>query len=192
MSSLACTINNLPPVPSTLDIPTANTPIKQPFFALTLGLKHKKLDCSPSSTPEGQSSKRTHTGINEGNINSGHSTLPIQLVASHSPKQPKPELINLPSSQIKAAADPDDRLAVEASGSTIDHDRDSAVEDSRDDAEQSGDGPDSNSDSQESAADSGPKSANSDCLTYSGTKEVDVNSTHKKFWKKAWAFFKIT
>ena len=144
-----CRVSTLPPVLQTSDILATSTPVGHPFFTLALGLKHKEWDCTPGSTPEGQSSKRACTGTEEGNVSSGCSTLPIQLVASHSPKQLEPELINLPSSPVKAAANPDDRLAVEASGSTVDHDRDSAVEVSRDDTNQSGDESDSSSDSQE-------------------------------------------
>ena len=53
---------------------------------------------------------------------------------------------------------------VEVFGSTVDCDRDSAVEISGDDADHSGDESDSSSDSWESAADSGPESTNVDCL----------------------------
>ena len=75
---------------------------------------------------------------------------------------------------------------MEASGSTIDHDRDSMVEVSGDDAEQGGNESDSSSDLQQSAADSGPESATGDCLMFSDTEEAVINSTHKKFWKKVW------
>ena len=108
MSSPASSINTLPPVLAALDILAASTPVVQPFFTLTLGLKHKKLDCSLGSTSEGQSSKSVHAGTEEGSISSGCSTLPIHLVGSHSPKQLGPELIILPSSPVK---DPDVRLA---------------------------------------------------------------------------------
>ena len=154
ISSPACRVSTPPPVLPISDIPATSTPVGQPFFTLTLSLKHKKWDCSPSSTPEGQSGKRANTGTEEGCVSSGCSTLPNQLVASHSPKQLEPEFVNLPSSPVKAAVDPNDRLSVEALGSTIDHDRDSVVEITEDDANQSGDESDSSSDSQESAADS--------------------------------------
>ena len=85
------------------------------------------------------------------------------------------------------ATDPDDRLAVEASGSIVDCDRGSVVEVSGNDANQSGDESDSSSDSLESAADSGPESATGDCLTCSDTEEVALNSAHKKLWKKVQA-----
>ena len=84
-SSPAHRVSTLPPGPPASDIPAAGTPVGQPFFALTLGLKHKKWDCSPSSTSEGQSSKRAHAGTKEGSISSGCSTPPIQPVANHSP-----------------------------------------------------------------------------------------------------------
>ena len=58
------------------------------------------------------------------------------------------------------------------------------VEDSGDDADQSGIESDSSSELLESAADSGPESATGDCLTCSDTEKVDINSAHKKFWKK--------
>ena len=192
MSSPACRVRTLPQVPLTSDILAAGTPAGQPFFALALSLKHKKWDHSPGSTPEGQSSKRTCTGTKEVSISSGHSTLPIQLVASHSPKQLELELINLPSSPVKAAANPDDRLAPETSGNTIDCDKHFVVEVSEHDADHSGDESDLSSDLQESAADSGPKSATGDCLTCSDTKEAAVNSAHKKFCKKVWASCNIT
>ena len=138
----------------------------------------------PSSTLEGQSGKRAHVGTNGGSISCGHSTPHNQPVASYSPKQLEPEPVNLPSSLVKAAADSDDRLAMEAAGSTIDCDRDSLVEVSKDDADQSGNETDSSSDLQESAADSGLKSATRDCLMCSDTEEAAVNSACKKFWKK--------
>ena len=111
-----------------MDILLTGPPVGHLFFVLSLGLKDRKWDCSPGSTPEGQSSKRAHAGTEKGNVSSGYSTLPIQLEASHSPKQPELELINLPYSPVKAAADPNNWLAVEASGSTVDPDRDSVVE----------------------------------------------------------------
>ena len=76
---------------------------------------------------------------------------------------------------------------MEVSESTIAHDRDSAVEVSRDDTNQNGDEPDSSSDLQKSAADSGPRSATGDCLICLDTKEGTINSTHKKFQKNVWA-----
>ena len=72
-------------VPPTSDISATSTPVGQPFFSLALSLKHKKWDCSPGNTPEGQSGKRAHTGTEEGSVSKGCSTPPIQLVASHSP-----------------------------------------------------------------------------------------------------------
>ena len=108
------------------------------------------------------------------------------------PKQLEPELINLPSSPVKAATDPDDRLAAEALRSTTDCDRDSMVEVSGDDANQSGNESDSSSDSPESAADFGSKSATGDLLSCSDTKEATMNSAHNKFWKKVLASCSIT
>ena len=192
MSSPAHRVSTLLLVPPASNIPAASTPVWQPFFTLALCLKCMKGDCSPGSTPEGQSGKRACTGTVEGSISSGHSTLPIQLVASHSSEQPEPELINLPSSPVKVATDSDDRLAAEASGSTTVCDRDSVVEVSGDDANQSGDESDSSSDSLESAADSGPESATGDCFICSDVKEVAVNSTCKKFQKKVCASCSIT
>ena len=186
-SSQAHRVNTLPPVPPASDILAASTPVGQLFFALALGLKCKKWDYSPSSTPEGKSGKRVCTGTKERSVSSGHSTLPNQLVVSHSPRQLEPELINFPSSPVKKATDPNDRFAAEAFGSTIDCDRDSAVEVSWDDADQSGKESDSSSGLQESVADSGPESATGDCLTCSDTEEVAVNSAHKKVWKRVWA-----
>ena len=77
-------------------------------------------------------------------------------------------------------------------GSTVDYDRDFAVEVSGHDAYQGCNESDSSSDLQESVADSGPESATGECLTYSDTEEVAVNSAHKKFWKKVWASGSIT
>ena len=113
-SSPAHRVSTLPPVPATLDVLVAGTLVGKPFFAVALDLKHKKWDCSPCSTPEGQSRKRACTGTKEGSISSGHSPLAIQLVASHSPEQLEPELNNLPYSPAKAVMDPNDRLAVES------------------------------------------------------------------------------
>ena len=146
-SSPAHRVSTPPPFLPASDILAASTPVGQPLFTLNLGLKCKKWDHSPSRTLEGQRSKRDHTGTEEGIISSGCSTPPIQFPAGwvelHSSKQP--ELINLPSSPVKAAADPNDRLVLKALGSTIDHDRDSVVKVSGDDADQSGDRPDSSS-----------------------------------------------
>ena len=143
----------------------------------------------PCSIPEGHSGKIAGAGTKEGSISSGCSTPPIQLVAIHSPKCLEPGLINLPSSPVKDLADPSDRLAVEASGSIIDHDRDSTVEVGGNNAGQSGNESDLSSDLQESAADSGPNSATGDYLM---CQEVAVNSTHKKFWKIWWVSCSIT
>ena len=69
---------------------------------------------------------------------------------------------------------------MEALGNTIDHDRDYVVQVRGENTDQSGEKSDSSSDSLESAADSDPKSATGDCLIYSHTKEVAINSTCKK------------
>ena len=130
-SSPACRVSTPPLDLPILDILTTSTPVGQPFCALTLGLKHKKWDCSPCSTPGGHSSKRTYAGTEEGCVGSGCSTLPIQLIASHSPKHQEPGLVDLPSSSVKAVATPNDRLAAEVSGN---------------DADQGGNGSDSSSD----------------------------------------------
>ena len=123
MSSPAHSVSTPTPVPLASVIPAAGIPVGQPFFALTLGLKCKEWDYSPGSPPEGQSGKRAHADTKEGSVSSGCSSPPIQLVASHSSKQLEPELINLTFSPVKAATDPNDSLAVEALGSTIDHDK---------------------------------------------------------------------
>ena len=86
ISSPAHHVSTRPPFLPASDIPAVGTPIKHPFFALTLSLKHKQWECSPGSRPEGQSGKKAHAGTKEGSISSGHSTLPIQPVASHSPE----------------------------------------------------------------------------------------------------------
>ena len=109
------------------------------------------------------------------------------LATSHSFNLPEPKLINLPSSPAKGTANPDDGVAVEASGSTGDCDRDSAVEVSKDDVDEGGDGSDSGSDSWESTADSGPDSAMGNCLMCLDTKEIAVKSACKKFQKKVHA-----
>ena len=147
MSSSVHQVSTLPSVLPISDIPAANTPVGHPFFTVALSLKHKKQDLSPGSTPEDLSDNRAHTGTEEGSISSGYSTPPIQPVASHNPEQLEPELF-------KAATNPDERLAADALGSTVDHDRDSVVEVSRDDSDQSDDESDLSSDSEESAADS--------------------------------------
>ena len=168
------------------DILAASTPVGHPFFALAISPKHKKLDCFPNSTT-GQSGKRAHAGTEAASTSSGCSTPPIQPSVSHSSEQPEPKLVNFPSSSVKAVTDPNDGLAAEDLGSTVDHDRDSVVEVSGDDADQSGDESDSSSDSQESAADLGPNSATGDCLTSSDTEEAAIITTCKKFQKKVWA-----
>ena len=88
---------------------------------------------------------------------------------------------------MKAAANPNDRLAVEASGSKVDCDRDSAVEVSRNGANKSGDESYSSSDLQESATDTGSKSVTGNCLMCSDTEETAITSAHNEFWKKVWA-----
>ena len=72
----------------------------------------------------------------------------------------------------------------------MDCDRNPIVEVSGDDNNQSGNM--SSSDLLESAADYGPESATGDCLMCSDTKEVAINSTHKKFQKKVWTSCSIT
>ena len=68
---------------------------------------------------EGQSGKRAHAGTEEASISSGCSTPPIQLAASHSPIQPEPKPITLPSSPVKVTTDPSDGVVLDASGSTM-------------------------------------------------------------------------
>ena len=114
------------------DISASVTPVGHSFFTLAISPKSKKWDCSPSNTLEGQSGRRAYAGTEKASISSGCSTPPIQWAANHSPKQPQPELLTIPSSLVKAAAVPNDGLVVETSGSTVDHDIDSAVEVHRD------------------------------------------------------------
>ena len=115
-SSPACRVSTPPLALHIPDILATGTPVWQPFIALTLGLKHKKLDQSPCSTPENHSGKRADAGTKEGSISSGHSTPPIQLMASCSPKYLDPGLIDLPSSPVKAITTSNERLATEVSG----------------------------------------------------------------------------
>ena len=89
-------------------------------------------------------------------------------MASCSSDQPELELLQPPSSSVKDDTDPDDGLVVEASGSTKDHDRDSAMGFSEDDVDWDDD-------------ESGPEStAGDDYLTCLDTEEAIVKSTHKK------------
>ena len=88
--------------------------------------------------------------------NWGHQTV---LEGSHNSDQPELKLINPTSSKVKGDTDPDDRVIVEALGSTGDHGRDYVVGVSEEVANQGDDESDSDSDSQESATDSGPESA---------------------------------
>ena len=89
-----------------------------------------------------------------------------------------------PSSPAKGAVDSDDGVAVEASGSTSDHDRDSARGISEDEANQGVQEPDSGSELQMSATDSDQNSVTGDCLNCSGTEEAVVKSAYKKFHTK--------
>ena len=105
-------------------------------------------------------------------------------MASHNSDQLMLELFNPPSSQVKGDAYPSDVLDVEAR----DHNTDSVMVVSGDNADQGADNSDSYSDSWESATDSSPDSATGDsCLSYLDTKEVIIKSTCKRFHKKAWA-----
>ena len=101
-------------------------------------------------------------------------------MANHIPKHPEHGLINLPSSPVKAVVTLNDRLAAEASESTADHDRDSAVGVCGDDTDQSSDESDWSSDLQDSAVDSGSKSSTGDCLMSSDNEEVAVDNVNSE------------
>ena len=73
---------------------------------------------------------------------------------------------------------------MEASGNTIDCDRDSVIEVSEDDANQIGIDSDLSNDSLEIGTDYGPKSATGDYLMSSDTEEVAINSACMKFKRK--------
>ena len=81
---------------------------------------------------------------------------------------------------------------MEASGSTLDHDRDSVVEVSSNDADPGDNESDSYSDSQESITNYGPESATGDCLKFTDTEEVAVISAQNKCCKKVQAPCSIT
>ena len=198
-----------PPALPIPDIPATGTPVGFPFFMLTINPKHKKWDCSPDSTHDDQCAKRAHTGSEEANISSGCSTPPVQPefgnrvqpkirntetvpAASHSFDLPEPGLIDVPSSPVKGAADPDDGLAVEAMWSTRDCDRDSTMGISKDNANQGSDESDADSNSWECAADSSPDSASGNCLACLDTEEAAVKFAHKKFHKKVQASCSLT
>ena len=91
-----------PPVLPMSDIPAAGTPIRFPFFNLTISPKHKKHDHSPNSTLNDQGGKRASTETMEADTSSEcifSSTQPepdnrAQPGTSHSSDHP--ELIKLP------------------------------------------------------------------------------------------------
>ena len=63
---------------TTSELEGTTAPASMSSPALTLGLKCKKWDCSPGTTPEGQSGKRDHADTKEGSVSSEHSTPSIQ------------------------------------------------------------------------------------------------------------------
>ena len=90
-----------------------------------------------------------------------------QAGTSQSSDHPETELLDLISCPAKSAADSDDRVALEISGSTRDHDRNSARSVSEDEADQGVKEPDLGSESQTSSAISDQESVTGDCLTCS-------------------------
>ena len=93
-------------------------------------------------------------------------------------------LIPLQSSQ--GAADPDDGVAVEVSGSTGDHDGDSTGDVSSGEANKGIEKSNSDSESQSSPTDSSQESVSGDCLICSDTEEAVVKIAQKKICKKVW------
>ena len=87
------------------NIPTASTPVRQPFLMLTVSLKHKKQDCSTNSAPNEHWGKRAHSGTKEANEARSSKTVPA---FSHSFDQPESESIKPPSSPAKNDTVPDD------------------------------------------------------------------------------------
>ena len=114
----------------------------------------------------------------------------MQYSAHPASSQPQPQMTRSwahqsPLQSSQGCSQPQWQVGSRGLGSTLDHDRDSVVEVSGDDADWSGDHSDLSSDPQESAADCGPKSATGDFLMCSDTEEAAINSTHKKFQKKS-------
>ena len=185
-----CLLHNVLHSSSMSDILATSTPVRFPFFMLTINPKHKKWNHSSDSAPDDLHGKRAHAKIKESNVSSRCSTSTVQpearsgetvLTASHSFNLPEPKLIDLPFSPVKGATDPTNGFTVEALESTRDHGRDFTMGVSKDDINPGGDEPNPDSDSLESAADSGHESATGDCLTCSDTEEAAVKSAHKKF-----------
>ena len=135
MNSPVCQASSLPPpVLLMSDIPAAGIPIGNTIFKLTISPKCKKWDCSPSSTLNDQGDKGACAETAEADASGEHmfsSTQPepdngAWSGTSCSSDHPETKIIDLIASPAKGAADSNDGVAVEASGSTRDCDRDSA------------------------------------------------------------------
>ena len=128
MSSPACRVSTPPPVLFVSDIQAAGTPVWQPFFALAPGLKHKMglLPWQHTLRSKLQEGLCWHWGRQHQQW-AQYSTHPPNSQPTAQSNQ-NLSFVHLSSSPVKVATDPDDRLAVEDLGSTIDHDRDSVVE----------------------------------------------------------------
>ena len=188
-----------PPVLPMSGIPTASTPVGQPFLALKL---------LPSTG--GGTTLQQHTWQSiwqEGphwdwwcqhQQGMQHSAYPVQnreqqtaLATSHSFDLLEPKLIDLPFSPVKDTTDPNDGVAEEASRSTGDCGRDSTLGVSESNTDQSGNESDSDSKSQETAINFDSESGTGDCLTCSDTEEAAFKSAYQKFHKKAWASWRL-
>ena len=118
-----------------LDIPVAGTPVRQPLFMLTVGLKHKKWGHPTDSAPDDQQGKRACSGTEEANKVRSSKTVPA---SSRSSDQDASEPLRPPSSPAKNDAIPNDRVALEALGGTGGQDRDSTGGISKNNTDQSG------------------------------------------------------
>ena len=189
-------VSTLPPLAlPVLDIPAAGTLVGHPFFVLTIDPRHKKQDHSPDGTPNDWCGKRAHaetTGANASSKCIFSSTQPktnngAQAGTSSSSDHLGPEINDPLSSPAKGTANPDDGVAVEVSGRTGDHDRDSMGDASVGKVDKCIEESDSDSESQTSTTNSDQESVTGDCLTCSDTEEAVVKIAHKKFHKKVQA-----
>ena len=184
MSSPACWASTLPP-PA---LPGQWHPSWAPILHAHHQFQTQNVGLLPQLCTWMSKWQEGYAGTKEASISSGCSTLPIQLAASHSPTNLSPSSSISPPVKSRLPL----TLTMGWPQRPVDHDRDSAVEASGNNAHQGVSESDSDSNSWGSAADSGPKSVSRDCLTCSDTEEVAVISTCKKFQKKVQAFCSIT
>ena len=158
------------------------TPLLEHPFADLLAIPSKgKWDHSPSDSPNCLHAKRTHITSSEVEVGSEHSSpqgndpMPhLTLETRTGSRQQRQESSSSSSSPTRGPADPDDEAVTGSSKSTED-------QTSSDSGSSKGNMVDSHLDT-----------ASRDCLSYSDTDDISVQTAHKKYRKRARACCKLS